>query len=440
MPARHRKPESRPVLNRRLGAVGVAGLAGLATAFAAAPAHADPAPSTNTTSAAPDPGAAAAEHASTAPKASTSVRQIKADFGNGKIRVGVKIKDGAYVPPGTTTVGTEITIVETGDDVEGGTKTTTCRTDASTVEPGSTASYCVWNDEPGQLVDYYISEPDDSVSITQTTVNKYLAIDTSVKKFGPCTADDDSGYCDPVTAVFVDPGLPPKAVDDSAKTKANVPVDIDVLANDDPGEPGAPVTITNVTSPKHGTVVLGTGASSRTGKDRAAPITQTLQYKPDHNFTGVDHFHYTISTPNGTSSALVTVKVTAPPPIARDDHARTEQDTAVTIDVENNDSARYPNTHLTLEAVGTPSHGTARIHGNQIIYTPDHGFSGTDRFPYTVSTPFGTATADVTVVVPAAVPIAVTGPDVEQGLGIALGLLAAGGGLATAGRRRRRHA
>ena len=61
------------------------------------------------------------------------------------------------------------------------------------------------------------------MSITQTTVNKYLAIDTSVKTFGPCAAtDNEFGFCDPVTALFVDPGLPPVAVDDSAKTKANV--------------------------------------------------------------------------------------------------------------------------------------------------------------------------------------------------------------------------
>ncbi len=469
MPGRHRRPTKPSNTNRRIGAVGVAGVAGFAAAVAAAGgAHAAPAPSGSSTAstATPDPsthpapgrttpigeakagaaapgarvGQPAAKPTKTAPAA-----KLQPDFGTGKIRVGVKIKNGDFVPPSTTTVGSEITIVETGDGVDGGTKTTTCNTDASTVEPGSTASYCIWDNQLSETDDYYLAQPGDSVSITQTTVNKYLAIDTSVKTFGPCAATDgEFRFCDPVTALFVDPGLPPVAVDDSAKTKANVSVIIDVLKNDDPGEPGAPVTITNITDPHHGKVLGVAGTDARPGSGRAAaPVTQTVEYDPDHNFTGVDHFNYTISTPNGKSTALVTVTVTAPPPIARDNHVRTEQNTPVTVDVENNDSARYPNTDLTIASVGTPGHGTATIDGDQIIYTPDDGFSGTDTFPYTISTPFGTDTAIVTVVIPAEVPIAVTGPDVEQGLGIALSLLVAGGGLTLAGRRRRaseRHA
>jgi hypothetical protein len=343
------------------------------------------------------------------------------------------------VPDGTTTVDSEITIVETGPNVNGGTQTTTCRTDASTVQPGSTASYCIWDNQIPQTDDYYLYASGDSVSVTQTTVNPNLVIDSSTKSFGPCQPVNE-GFCDPVTALFVDPGLPPKAVDDFKKTKANVGVTVNVLNNDDPGEPGAPVAITNFTQPSHGKVVGAVGQSAHPGNGRAAAAAkQTLQYEPDHNFTGVDHFRYTIETPNGQSSALVTIKVVAPPPVARNNSVRTEQNTAVTIDVENNDSARYPNTGLTVESVGEPGHGSARIEGDQIIYTPDTGFSGVDHFPYTISTPFGTDTAIVTVTIPAPpqTPIAVTGSDTEQGLEIALALLVAGGGLAFAGRRRR---
>lgn len=451
MPGRHRRPARSSTANRRLGAVGVAGITGFAAALAgASSAHADPAPPAPTGSSAP-----ATPHRTTpigAPKGHTpatpEVRKapMQGDFGTGKIRVGVKIKDGAYVPDGTTTVGTQITIVETGDGVDGGSQTTTCNTDASTVQPGSTASYCVWDNELEQTDDYYLTEPGDSVSITQTTVNQNLAIDSSVKTFGPCDETDETGFCDPVTARFIDPGLPPKAIDDSAKTKANVAVNIDVLPNDQPGEPGAPETITNVTDANHGTAQLQSPPGRSHGRGRAAPTTQTIEYTPDHNFTGVDHFQYTMETPNGSSTALVTVTVTARPPIARDNHARTQPSTPVTIAVEDNDSANYPDTKLTLKSVGDPKHGTARIDGKQIVYTPDDGFAGTDTFPYTVSTPFGTATAEVTVIVPAAPttsppptgPIAVTGTDVSSSLDIAVGLLVAGGALAVVGRRRRR--
>jgi hypothetical protein len=425
--------------------MGIAGITGFATVFAAAGgAHAAPAP--------PAPGRhlpAGAPNGHTAPtpgkSATPETRKapMQGDFGTGKIRVGVKIKDGVFVPAGTNTVGSQITIVETGPNAQGGSETTTCNTDPSTVNAGSTASYCVWDNEFSETDDYYLAGPGDSVSITQTTVNQNLVIDSSVKTFGPCTGTDETGFCDPVTARFTDPALPPKAVDDFAKTKANVSVTIDVLNNDDPGEPGAPLTITGSTDPEHGTATLNSPPGK--GKGKAAPATQTFIYDPDHNFTGVDHFHYTIETPNGHSTALVTVKVTAPPPIARNNHAQTTQGKSVVIDVENNDSARYPNTNITLVSVGDPKHGTARIQGNTIIYTPNDGFAGTDKFPYKISTPFGTDTAEVTVVIPAAptptstsVPIAVTGTDAGTGLDLAIGLLLAGGALAVAGRRRRR--
>jgi hypothetical protein len=456
MPGRHRSPAALPSnTTRRLGAVGVAGLTGFATAFAAAGgAHAAPAPPAPTGTAAPTspgrdvpigaPKGRIAPTPDTGP-AATKARKAPAqgNFGTGKIRVGVKIKNGVYVPPGTTTVGSEITIVETGDGVQGGTQTTTCDTDASTVEAGSTASYCIWDNQFEQTDAYYLSAPGDSVTITQTTVNKNLVIDSSVKTLGPCTGTDpEFGFCDPVTETFVDPALPPKAIDDFAKTKANVSVTINVLNNDQPGEPGAPLTITNATDPQHGTAQITSPPGKAGGKAKAAPSTQTIKYDPDHNFTGVDHFHYTIESTNGSSTALVTVKVTAPPPIARNNHAQTEQGKSVTIAIENNDSARYPNTKLTLVSVGDPKHGTARIHGNQIIYTPDDGFFGTDTFPYKISTPFGTDTAEVTVVIPApptstSVPIAVTGTNAGAGLDLALGLLIAGGALAAVGRRRR---
>ena len=439
MPGRHRRLTLPSNTSRRVGALGVAGLTGFAAALATAgSASADPAPDGANANTAPASNDQAAKPAPPKPAA-----QLKGRFGTGKIRVGVKIKNGDYVPDGTTTVGTQITIVETGDGVQGGRQETTCNTDASTVQPGSTASFCVFdnsNQGGGPLNDYYLSASGDTVTVTQTTVNQYLAIDSSVKSFGPCTPTQE-GFCDPQQAVFVDPGLPPKAVDDSAKTKANVGVMISVLKNDDPGEPGAPVTITDITNPAHGKVLGVVGQSSRPGSGRAAPTAakQTIEYDPDHNFTGVDHFHYTIETPNGRSTALVTVTVTAPPPVARDNSVRTKQNTAVTIDVENNDSARYPNTDLTLASVGTPKHGTAQIDGDQIVYTPDTGFSGVDTFPYTISTPFGTDTALVTVTIPAPPdePIAVTGTDTRQGVEIGLALLLAGGGLAFAGRRRR---
>ncbi len=81
---------------------------------------------------------------------------------------------------------------------------------------------------------------------------------------------------------------------------------------------------------------------------------------------------------------------------ANNDTATTAAGTAVTVDVLTNDSG----TGLTLFSVGTPSHGTASISGNTVVYTPAANFAGTDSFSYTVYDSFErSASATVTVTV-----------------------------------------
>src|SRR5690606_34853618 len=114
--------------------------------------------------------------------------------------------------------------------------------------------------------------------------------------------------------------------------------------------------------------------------------------------TGVD---------NSKLSAILVAN--APPgnaaPIANNDTATTVPNTAVAIDVFANDSDGNQDP---LEIVGTtaPSSGTVTIadqgtadpSDDQIVYTPDFGFTGTDSFTYTISDgQGGTDTATVTV-------------------------------------------
>ena len=70
-------------------------------------------------------------------------------------------------------------------------------------------------------------------------------------------------------------------------------------------------------------------------------------------------------------------------PVARADVASTQYETAVRIDVLANDSGAS----LDIIEVADPAHGTASIGMGQaqdIVYTPDAGFSGTDSFVYTI--------------------------------------------------------
>ncbi|MCF6469871.1 hypothetical protein FAF44_15940 [Nonomuraea sp. MG754425] len=83
------------------------------------------------------------------------------------------------------------------------------------------------------------------------------------------------------------------------------------------------------------------------------------------------------------------------PTRAADDTAATTENTAVTVPVLANDTATAP----VISRVTQPAHGTARISGDKVIYTPDQDRAGTDRFTYTIETACGTGTATVTVTV-----------------------------------------
>ena len=117
----------------------------------------------------------------------------------------------------------------------------------------------------------------------------------------PCEVTTDPFVClnstggDRVSAItFSLVGLPPVAVDDAARTRVDVPVDIALLPNDDTVL-GAPLTdLVLASSPSNGTATL---------------VGNVARYTPARGFTGTDSFTYTISTPNGTATATVRVVV-----------------------------------------------------------------------------------------------------------------------------------
>ena len=86
-------------------------------------------------------------------------------------------------------------------------------------------------------------------------------------------------------------------------------------------------------------------------------------------------------------------------PVAFNDSAATDADTAVTIDVLANDTDADGDS-LTIDSVTDPANGSVVNNGSDVTYTPDPGFSGSDTFDYTVSDGNGgTDTATVTVTV-----------------------------------------
>ena len=123
-----------------------------------------------------------------------------------------------------------------------------------------------------------------------------------------------------------------------------------------------------------------------------------------------------------TRNITVTVTDVNEPPVAMDDAAETDEDTAVEIGVLDNDTDEDADTTLEVTAVRTPGYGTAALKSGStstITYTPNPNFNGQDSFTYTVSDGVLTDTGTVTVTVnavndaPVAVPDAFT---IDEGI------------------------
>ena len=177
-------------------------------------------------------------------------------------------------------------------------------------------------------------------------------------------------------------------VDDTATVDEDGSVDIDVLANDGASPADVTLSLASVTEPGHGTAVLQGGL---------------VRYAPATDWNGDDTFEYTATagTASGTGTVTVTVTPVNDAPVAKDDAAHLAPGaTEVQIDVLDND-ADVDGDALSLAAIVTaPSHGTAQIASDKVVYEPGASFRGSatgDGFTYRVSDGTLADTARVTV-------------------------------------------
>jgi len=191
----------------------------------------------------------------------------------------------------------------------------------------------------------------------------------------------------------------PVAMDDQVLTAEDWPITFDVNANGDDfiEGVGAPKPFIEV-GPQNGTLEIHQDG--------------TFTYTPDLNFFGSDSFTYRANDGELNSLNIATVDLNVFPvndgPVAVDDFKSTFQDTAVIIDVVENDSD-IEGDQLTATLSQGPSNGqVVKIGNGTFTYTPDPGFLGTDIFTYELidgNGGFDLATVEVTVDPFAAAPV-----------------------------------
>ncbi|EGR1181296.1 tandem-95 repeat protein, partial [Vibrio parahaemolyticus] len=162
-------------------------------------------------------------------------------------------------------------------------------------------------------------------------------------------------------------------VADNATVVEDTPTIIKVLGNDTFEGTDKVVSLDTNNGPANGTVSVNPDGS--------------VTYTPNDNYHGTDSFTYIVTSGGVSESAIVEVNVTPAndAPVAKDDIATTQEDTAVTIDVLPNDTD-VDGDKLSIESVSVPKEqGTVEVVDGKLVFTPAENFNGDAEITYTVT-------------------------------------------------------
>nr|WP_134646577.1 tandem-95 repeat protein [Vibrio diabolicus] len=174
---------------------------------------------------------------------------------------------------------------------------------------------------------------------------------------------------------------------DSADVVEDTPTIIKVLDNDTFEGDDKVVSLDTNNGPANGTVSVNPDGS--------------VTYTPNDNYHGTDSFTYIVTSGGVSESTTVNVDVTPvnDAPVAKDDIATTQEDTAVTIDVLTNDND-VDGDKLSIESASVPKEqGTVEVVNGKLVFTPAENFHGDAEITYIVTDGELTDEAKVTVTV-----------------------------------------
>ncbi|MBE5173322.1 tandem-95 repeat protein, partial [Vibrio parahaemolyticus] len=160
---------------------------------------------------------------------------------------------------------------------------------------------------------------------------------------------------------------------DSTNVVEDTPTIISVLGNDTFESTDKVVSLDAENGPKNGTVIVNNDG--------------TVTYTPDDNYVGEDTFTYIVTSGGMSESTTVEVNVTPvnDAPVAKDDIATTQEDTAVTIDVLPNDTD-VDGDKLSIQSATVPeAQGKVEIVDGKLVFTPAENFNGDAEITYTLT-------------------------------------------------------
>jgi large repetitive protein len=240
----------------------------------------------------------------------------------------------------------------------------------------------------------------DSITITQQPKNGSVVVTTTNEVlYTPnatfCGGNDTLIYkictavgCDTALVVINvacdTPTVLPVANVDIDSTTRGMEIAIDVTFND---ELNGADTIRIVKAPKYGTASID--------------VDKFLIYQPDSIFCGgTDSLIYEICNLRGCDTALVLIHVKCDSigllsPIAFDDSATTQIDSAIVITILDNDILKGGTLQDSL--VSKPRHGSVIFNNGAAFYMPNPGYWGLDTFEYAICNINGCDTARVII-------------------------------------------
>ncbi|MBE4134361.1 tandem-95 repeat protein, partial [Vibrio parahaemolyticus] len=200
------------------------------------------------------------------------------------------------------------------------------------------------------------------------------------------TAKDPSGESVSQTVDFTVASVADIEADKTTVVE-DTPTIIKVLGNDTFEGNDKVVSLDTNNGPANGTVSVNPDGS--------------VTYTPNDNYHGTDSFTYIVTSGGVSESTTVSVDVTPvnDAPVAKDDIATTQEDTAVTIDVLPNDSD-VDGDKLSIQSASAPeAQGKVEIVDGKLVFTPAENFNGDAEITYTVTDGELTDEAKVTVTV-----------------------------------------